>query len=87
MTAARRGGPARKASDGQELWVLAEEGELEAALGSEDSLEPPANAEGRSSLQASGPQRRGALKGKLAADGAWGRETEKMWWSCYNHYY
>lgn len=87
MTTARRGEPACKASDGQELQVLAEEYEMEAALGSEDSLEPLASEEGRGSLHPSRQWESRTLRGKLDADEAWGREREKMWWSCYNRYH
>lgn len=47
--------------------MLTEESELEVALGSEDSSEPPANAKQRNDLQAGGPGDSDSLKGKLAS--------------------
>lgn len=59
--------------------MLTEKSELEAALGREDSLEPPANAETRSSRQARGPGERDSLRGKLAAGEPLGRELLEPW--------
>lgn len=59
--------------------MLTEKSELEAALGSEDSLEPPANAKRRSSCQARGPGESDSLRGKLAAGEPLGRELLEPW--------